>query len=492
MFWSRASSQAEEVLHALNRSQAVIEFALDGTILNANQPFLILMEYSAEELIGKNHRLLVDEQTRTSPDYDAFWNDLRRGEFKSAQFKRITKSGRTVWLRASYNPVQHADGTLHKIVKYASDVTQTKEEHIDLLGKVNAILRSQAVIEFQPDGTVITANENFLGLLGYRLDEIVGQHHRMFVDPAEQNSPGYATFWDDLRQGEFRAAQYKRLTRSGQPVWIQANYNPVFDLDGRLVKIVKFATDVTEQVLLLDQVRSMLTVNFSEIDGAINQSDTLAHTAGSAAAETLGNVRSIAAGAQDLAASVHTISASMSRSQEASDTAAAVVADAGSAVERLSEATYAMSGIVSTIQNIAAQINLLALNATIESARAGDAGKGFAVVAGEVKALATQAARSTSQISHEIEGVQKVADDVVGALDSIRQSIGTVRGHVVSTASAVKEQNAVTRSMSQTMESAARAVEQVSGNVLTISEAIGQARGAFDRTREAAEVLARR
>ncbi|WP_019644209.1 methyl-accepting chemotaxis protein [Novispirillum itersonii] len=491
MFWNKSSQKADDILRALDRSQAIIEFNLDGTIRNANSQFLSLMEYSADDIVGQHHRLFLDEQTRTSPDYAAFWDDLRRGEFKTAQFKRITKTGKVVWLRASYNPVLDSHGRPYMVVKYASDVTATKEEHIDLLGKVNAILRSQAVIEFAVDGTVITANANFLSVLGYSLPEITGKHHRLFVDPAEHDSADYARFWDDLRRGEFQAAQYKRISKSGKPVWIQASYNPVFDLDGTLVKIVKFATDITAQVELLDHLKALIDVNFTEIDSAISRSDTLADTAGSAAGETLNNVQTIAASAEELAASISEISASMTRSQQASDTATITVDHAGDAVERLSDAANAMSGIVSTIQDIAAQINLLALNATIESARAGDAGKGFAVVAGEVKNLATQAARATGQISHEIEGVQKVAGDVVSALDSIRQSIGTVRNHVVSTASAVEEQSAVTRDMSQTMQSAARAVELVSGNVNTITSAIGQARGAFDRTREAAEVLAR-
>jgi len=328
-------------------------------------------------------------------------------------------------------------------------------------------------------------------VIGYSLAEIQGKHHSVFVDPSYRNSRDYEDFWAKLRRGEYQAAQYKRIGKGGKEVWIEASYNPVFDLNGKPWKVVKFSTDITQQVALLAKLKTLIDVNFSEIDGAIEQSSSQAMHASSAAEETSSNVQTVAASAEELAASISEISDSMSKSQAATDAAVQQVVGAVQATQHLSEAAIAMGGIVGLIQNIAGQINLLALNATIESARAGEAGKGFAVVANEVKNLANQAARATDQITKEIEGVQTISADVVRSLDGIRQSIDTVRSFVVSTASAVEEQSAVTRDMSSNMQNASMAVTTVNGNIASIAAAVQQAGSAVAKTKEAAQVLAR-
>jgi methyl-accepting chemotaxis protein len=347
------------------------------------------------------------------------------------------------------------------------------------------------VIEFELDGTVLTANDNFLKALGYRLDEIVGKHHSLFVEPAYRSSPEYAEFWAALRRGEYQAAQFKRIAKGGREVWIEASYNPILDAEGKPVRVIKFATDITRQIALLGEVKKLIDVNFTEIDSAILQSNVEAGTASSAANLTLGNVQMVAASTEEMSASITEISQSMTKSQSATDGAFDQVVNAGHSTQRLSEATTAMGGIVGLIQNIAGQINLLALNATIESARAGEAGKGFAVVANEVKNLANQAARATDQITKEIQGVQAISSDVVSALDIIRQSIGTVREYVAATASAVEEQSAVTRDMSSNMQNASTSVDTITKTIGTIGVTIQQIEGAVNKTREAAQVLAR-
>lgn len=491
MFSFGKTHDAGNILRSLDRSLAIIEFTLDGTILTANENFLALMGYTLPEIQGRHHSLFVTEATKASQGYADFWAALRRGDYQQTQFRRVAKSGKDVWIEASYNPVFSEKGIPYKIIKVATDVTARTATSIDLLGKVHAIERSQAVIEFDTNGIVLAANEIFLSLLGYSLQEILGQHHRLFVSPVEHKTPEYRLFWETLRKGEYQAAQYRRIARDGHTVWIQATYNPVFDQDGTLVKIVKFATDISGQVALLDNLKSLIDVNFSEIDTAIGQSTSLASTAAHAASQTLSDVQTVAASAEELAASIREISDSMIRSQSASDTAFGAVESAGQAVERLAGAATAMTGIVGLIQDIAAQINLLALNATIESARAGEAGKGFAVVAGEVKSLAHQAASATKQISQEIGSIQTVSEDVVAALSNIHRSIDAVRDHVATTSAAVEEQSAVTRDMSHTMQTAAEAVDVVTRNISDIGASIHQAGGAFGKTREAAVVLAR-
>ncbi|MDR3436669.1 PAS domain-containing methyl-accepting chemotaxis protein [Telmatospirillum sp.] len=492
-WFSRRSQGAENraILAALDKSLAVIEFGPDGTIITANRNFLDLMGYDLSEVRGKNHSIFVEKAYRDSPEYGEFWKKLRHGQFQRAQFKRIGKGGKEVWIEGSYNPVLDSSGKVSKVVKYATDVSAAKAEYADLLGKVAAVGKSQAVIEFNLDGTIITANQNFLSALGYDLSEVVGKHHSMFVEPALRSSSEYSDFWAKLRRGEFQHAQYKRIGKGGKVVWIEGSYNPILDLNGKPCKVVKFAVDITRQIALLQDLKQLIDVNFSEIDSAIHQSNQQSDAAISAASETSGNVQTVAAGTEELAASITEISDSMSKSQVATDSAVDQVVQADGAAQKLADAAAAMGGIVGLIQNIAGQINLLALNATIESARAGEAGKGFAVVANEVKNLANQAAKATEQISKEIENVQSISKEAVSALDGIRRSIDTVREYVSTTASAVEEQSAVTRDMSANMQNASASVDMISRNITGIAAAIRQAEAAVGKTKEAAQVLAR-
>ncbi len=237
------------VYDALDRVQAIIEFDLSGKVLAANENFLRILGYELGEIIGQHHRIFCEPGFAESPAYAEFWKKLGRGEYYEAEFKRLAKGGREVWLRASYNPVFDADGRPVKVVKFATEVTAAKLQQAEFEGKVQAIDRSQAVIEFDLDGTVLTANENFLGIFGYDLEEIVGKHHRIFCEPVYAASSAYAEFWQKLARGEYHAAEYKRLGKGGDEIWLQASYNPIFDMEGRPFKVVKFATDVTASKL---------------------------------------------------------------------------------------------------------------------------------------------------------------------------------------------------------------------------------------------------
>ncbi|ALG71260.1 chemotaxis protein [Azospirillum thiophilum] len=364
-------------------------------------------------------------------------------------------------------------------------------ENVDYASQMVAISRSQAVIEFTTDGVITKANENFLKVMGYRLDEVVGKRHGMFVEPAYRDSPDYARFWDTLRRGEFQAAQYRRITKSGKDVWIEGAYNPIFDEKGRVTKIVKFAVDVTAQVSLLNNLKGMIDRNFGEIDQALLLSNEEAGSASAAAESTSASVQMVAASAEELVSSIGEISQSMSRARAATDGAFDRTVAVGASTERLAAAAQAMNGIVGLINSIAGQINLLALNATIEAARAGEAGKGFAVVASEVKNLANQAGRATEQISAEIEGIQSTSSEVANALTAIREEVTAVREHVTGTASAVEEQSAVTQTMSSSMQTASAAVATVTANITAISATVEQVSSAVARTKEAALVLVR-
>ena len=232
-------------LAAIHKAQAVIEFDLAGMVLNANENFLAVLGYTLEEIQGRHHGMFVDPAYRESTEYKQFWRDLNDGKFQAAEFKRIGKGGREVWIQASYNPIFDEQGKPFKVVKFATDVTARKLKDADYQGQIAAIGKAQAVIEFNLDGTVIHANDNFLKALGYTLDEIKGRHHSLFVEPAFRESGEYRQFWRDLNDGKFQAAEYKRIGKGGREVWIQASYNPIFDLNGKPFKVVKYATDVT-------------------------------------------------------------------------------------------------------------------------------------------------------------------------------------------------------------------------------------------------------
>jgi methyl-accepting chemotaxis protein len=413
-------------ISAINRAQAVIEFNLDGTIVTANENFLKAMGYSLNEIQGKHHSMFVEQAEKDGAAYREFWAALNRGQYQAAEYKRLGKGGKEVWILASYNPVLDENGKPFGVVKFATDVTAQKLKNADLGGQLDAIGKSQAVIEFKLDGTIIHANENFLRALGYTLGEIAGKHHSMFVAQAERDGAAYRAFWAALGRGEFQAGEFKRIGKGGKEVYIQASYNPILDLNGKPFKVVKYASDVTKQVLVRmgnERVRGMMD--------------------------------SVAAGAEELNASVREISEAMVKSKETAISAVEKVASADSQARRLSDAAQAMSGILELIGNITGQINLLALNATIESARAGEAGRGFAVVASEVKSLANQAKQATDKIGAEIESLNGISGDVVTALETIKKSIQDVAEYVTSTAAAVEEQSTVTSEMSSSMQRAA-------------------------------------
>ena len=247
------------IYQALDRVQAIIEFDLDGTVVSANENFLRIFGYELDEVVGKHHRMFCDPDYVESDAYTELWNKLGRGEFHSAEFKRLAKGGKEIWLRASYNPVFDEDGKPVRVVKFATDVTASKLQIAEYEGKIRAIERALAVIEFELDGTVITANENFLHIFGYSLDEVVGKHHRIFCDPGDAETPEYARFWQKLGRGEYEADEFRRIDKKGAEVWLQASYNPIFDMEGRPLKVVKFASDITVEV----QKRSLALLEMS-------------------------------------------------------------------------------------------------------------------------------------------------------------------------------------------------------------------------------------
>lgn len=488
--WTHADYVAK--FNALDKSQAIIEFQPNGTILTANPNFLSTMGYTLPEVQGQNHAMFVEATYRTSIEYQAFWDALRRGVYQSAEFKRVAKGGRAVWIQASYNPVLDRAGRVLKVVKFAADITAQKLRALDSDGQIAALHRSQAVIAFDPSGTILDANQNFLDAVGYHLNEVQGRHHSLFVDATEQRGTAYQGFWDRLRRGEFAAGEFRRIAKGGREVWIQATYNPIKDVDGTVLKVVKFAADITAQVherhrraKAQQSIGTDLDAIGTAVEAVTRQTAEAVGTVG----QVSNDIQAVASGAEELSASVGEISQQVSHAARMAGEAVEQARHTGGIVEGLSGQATQIGEVVTMIQGIASQTNLLALNATIEAARAGASGKGFAVVASEVKALAEQTAKATDQIRVQITATQAATREAVGAIGSIQGTIGKLDEISAAIAAAVEEQSAVTREMSSSMHTAAHGVAAIASGMGAIAQASEQVDTATQQVREAARAV---
>lgn len=398
-------------MSALHRSQAIIHFDTDGTIIWANQNFCKTLGYSLSEIQGKHHRIFVDAEYSSSPDYEAFWSDLASGVFKSSQYKRIAKGGREVYIEATYNPILDRNNKPFKIVKIATDITAKT------LKMKEALDRTQAVISFNMDGTIIEANSLFLKAVGYTLAEIRGKHHRMFVAPDEVQSASYDAFWKALNRGEYQAGEFLRIGKGDKEVWIRASYNPVFDNDGRPYMVTKYATDITQLKLIAKQTSEVAT--------------------------------SVATATHEMSGSIQDIARSMALTRDNVQTISHETLAATDFIDQLVEDAKNMGEVAALIKAISSQINLLSLNAAIEAARAGDAGRGFSIVADEVKKLANQTSASTEKISSEINDMQDISQKVSETLLRIKTLVEAVMDRAQTVAAATEQQAAVTNDIAR-------------------------------------------
>lgn len=431
---------AEGKLGAIDRSQAVIEFDMQGKVLAANSNFLKLMEYSAEEITGRHHRMFVDAAYAATPQYQAFWESLGRGQFESGEYKRVAKGGREVWIQATYNPIYDPRGNLVKVVKFASDVTESKLKNSEFEAKVEAINLGQAVIEFDLDGHVLNANRNFLNAMGYTSREIQGQHHSIFCTLEYTQSEEYRDFWLKLNEGKFVSGRFHRVGKFNRDVWIQATYNPILDLNGNVVKVVKYAYDVTKEVML---------------EQGINKKSGEMRERVSKLVDSITDISSNSATATQLAEKG--LNAAHQGSRELKRSIAAIHA--------IQNSSSKVSEIVRVIGDIANQTNLLAFNAAIEAARAGQHGVGFSVVAAEVRKLAESSSSAAREIATLIEESVAQVEEGVEVSQNAAQSFEGILSSVTETGESVKQ---ITSSAEQQRDLAVavnRLIEELTGGL---------------------------
>lgn len=517
---------------ALSRAQAMIWFKPDGTILDANDNFLKALGYQRAEIIGKHHRMFCEDTHTKSADYVRFWSDLAAGKYQEGQFLRVSKTGGDVWIEASYNPVFEG-GKVVRVLKIASDITASKNEALHDANRIHAIGQSQAIIEFKPDGTIVSANENFLKTMGYGLEEVVGKKHLMFCDPAYVASSAYNTFWEDFREGRSSVNTFVRFGKGGREVWIQAAYTPILDRQGKVYSVIKVATDITGRMKAVttiagaikrladgdltvqihdtvDPVLETTRQDFNVTAKALNNTMREIMEAAESLAENATAIQQIsthiAQGGERQAATVEETAAALEeitttvretsvRTAETTKIVSATRNDAEASGEVVTQATAAMGeietssreieNIIGVIDEIAFQTNLLALNAGVEAARAGEAGKGFAVVAQEVRELAQRSASAAKEIKSLIakasnavhHGVQLV-DKTGEALQQIVEKVKLIDGNVEAMSTAAREQsigineiNSAISALDKVTQQSAATVEEANAASTTLAEA---------------------
>ena len=489
----------------MNLTSIVSEADKKGDILCINEKYTEISKYTPEELIGQPHSI-TRHPDMPKAVFKQMWSTIGHGKMFRGIIKNRAKDGTPYYVDAVVAPIMGDNGKPKKYLGVRYYITATEIERHNARGILGAIDESFAFVEFSPEGVVQTANNNFLRLMGYQKDELVGKHHRIFVDAADASSSEYAAFWSDIRAGKARTGEVRRITKSGQPVWLQATYAPVKDEMDRVVKAVKIATDVTDQVRMREHMAGVLkgvTANSQSLSSAAedlsavsnqmsaNAEETSAQSnAVSAAAEQVSvNVQTVAAGTEEMSASIREIARNAADAAKVAREAVTLATTSNALVTKLGQSSIEVGNVIKVITSIAQQTKLLALNATIEAARAGEAGKGFAVVAAEVKSLASQTADATKEIGNRITQIQGATNEAVEAIKGITATIEEVSTIATAIGAAIEQQGSATAEIARNVTQTAEATQEVTKNIGAVSTAANETGNAAGKVLTAASNL---
>lgn len=469
----------KNILSVINMNYAVIEFNYLGEIIRANKPFLNTMGYTLDEIVGKHHRIFCDEVYRNTQEYKDFWKSLNEGKSQINEFPRVRKDKKTIWIHASYMPIKDKNNKVTGVIKIAQDITAQKSINADYKGQIEAISKSQGVIEFNLEGKVLTANQNFLDVIGYELREVVGQHYSMFCESAYKLSPDYQKFWEELRRGKYNSGEYKRIGKNDKEIWIQASYNPIIDMDGKPFKVVKFAVDITSRKNVVKEVEStaeQLTYSASALfrtaqDMSISADSTSEESTNSSTAvsQVSSGINSIADKIDDMVTSIKKISILTEKGLSISNDAQLKSKEASILMQELGKQSKGIGKVVNTISSIAMQTNLLSLNASIEAASAGEAGVGFSVVARAVKELATRTSNATNEIADKIDAIQVSIEssiDAISIISSTAEEMTSISGTI---SSDIEKQRTTSNDVSVIMRESKMGVSDIISRVELVS-----------------------
>ena len=486
-------------LNAINEHFAVISFSPDGIILDANQNFLNALGYTENEVLGKHHKMFCDTKLVNSKEYTDFWDKLKKGIVQTSEFKRIRKNGQSIFIQASYTPIKDNSGKVYKVIKFAQDVTAKKLEDLYYKGQIQAIGKSQAIIEFDMNGIILNANENFLKAIGYSFDEIKGKHHSVFCEESYKNSNEYKDFWKKLNDTEFQSGEFLRIGKNGKKVYIQATYNPIMDIDNKPFKVVKYATEITARKNTMFSIQKNIEKLNKSLNHLSNASSSMSKNAEvsmngsqeiSVSIEQMNQaVNDLSEKIENMLSSITSIASSAANGEKIALGAKEQSKSTSSDIIKLNQESSKIGETINLITQIAFQTNILSLNAAVEAATAGEAGRGFAVVAAEVRNLATRSNEAAKEITSAIESIQTLVKNSLKSINSVDSTIEEISSMSSNISKSILEQKTISNQLASTALQTSKGLNEISNSMINVSQSAQSTRAEAIETKDASEEL---
>jgi methyl-accepting chemotaxis protein len=486
-------------LNAIDEHFAVISFSPDGIILDVNQNFLNALAYTENEVLGKHHKIFCDNKLVNSKEYSDFWNELKKGTVQTSEFKRIRKDGHSIFIQASYTPIKDNSGKVYKIIKFAQDVTAKKLEDLYYKGQIQAISKSQAIIEFDMNGIILNANENFLKAIDYSLDEIKGKHHSMFCEESYKNSNEYKDFWGKLNNAEFQSGEFLRIGKNGKKVYIQATYNPIIDIDNKPFKVVKYATEITARKNTMFSIQKnieKLNKSLNHLSNASSSMSIDAENSMKGSQEVSVSIEQMDQAVNDLSEKIEIMLSSITSIADAAANGEKIALGAkeqskstSSDIIKLNQESSKIGETINLITQIAFQTNILSLNAAVEAATAGEAGRGFAVVAAEVRNLATRSNEAAKEITSAIESIQTLVKNSLKSINSVDSTIEEISSMSSNISKSILEQKTISNQLASTALQTSKGLNEISNSMINVSQSAQNTRDEAIETKNASEEL---